>query len=266
MLEAGVLQPSLCLPDVARHQRLHPAVQGRGARALELPDFGEHLGAGADERVRPQLARDLGRAPLVGRIRVGVHEMDDERLASRVAQGGDCASKLVFVEGDDDTALRVHALGHIEPQLARNQRLEGAGEAPVVRPGAAAELEGVAEPAGRHESALRTLALQNRIGGDGGAVHDGLDARGRSTARVDARHEAVGLRARGARDLGDLEPAGLAVEGEHVGERTADVDSHPVTHSRISHVHRMFISRHPGLGPATAVCAPPPTRPRGRSM
>ena len=207
MLEAGFLETLLGSADVARHQRLHPAVQSRGARALELADLREDLRAGADKCVRPQLARNPGRAPLVRRVRVGMDEMDDERLAARVAQGGHRASKLFFVERDDDPALRVDALGHVEAQLARDQRLEAAGEAPVVRPGAPAELQGVAEPSGRDEPALRALALQDRIGGDGGAVHDGLDGLRGRTACGNPRHEAFGLSTRSARDLGDLESA-----------------------------------------------------------
>ena len=131
--------------------------------------------------------------------------MDDERLAARVAQRSNCVTELVFVKRKDDPALRVDALGHVETQLARNQRLEAAGQAPAARPGAPAELEGIAESAGCHQPALRALALQDRVGGDGGAVHDGLDGRGRGTARVDSRHEAFGLCAGRARDLGDLE-------------------------------------------------------------
>ena len=155
--------------------------------------------------------------------------MDDERLAARVAQGGHRASKLFFVERDDDPALRVNALGHVEAQLARDQRLEAAGETPVVRPGAPAKFQGITEPAGGDQPAPRALALQDRIGGDGGAVHDGLDGFGGSTARADPGHEAFGLCARSARDLGDLESAGLAVEGEHVGEGTAYVHADTIT-------------------------------------
>ena len=226
--ESRVGEPPLGGPDVARHQRLHPTVQGGRARALELADFRQHFHARADVRVRPQLARDLGRAPLVGRVGVGMHEVNDQRLAARVAKGDDGRAELVFVERDDDPALRVHALGHVEPQLARDQRLEAPRESPPARPGAPAELEGVAESAGRDEPALRALALQDRVGGDGGAVHDGLDGRGRRPARVDARHEAVGLRARSARHLGDFESTRLAVEGEHVGECAADVHADAV--------------------------------------
>ena len=68
VLEAGFLETLLGSADVARHQRLHPAVQSRSARALELADFREDLRAGADKCVRPQLARNHGRAPLVRRV------------------------------------------------------------------------------------------------------------------------------------------------------------------------------------------------------
>ena len=227
--ESRVGEPPLGGPDVARHQRLHPAVQGGRARALELADFRQHFHAGADVRVRPQLARDLGRAPLVGRVGVGVYEVDDQGLAARVAKSDDGRAELVFVEREDDPPLCVHALGHVEPQLARNQRLEAPRETPSAGPGAPAELEGVAESAGGDEPALRALAFQDRVGGDGGAVHDGLDRCGGRTARIDTRHEAVGLRAGGARDFGDLESTRLPVEGEHVGEGAADVHTDSVS-------------------------------------
>ena len=237
--EAGVGEPSLGGADVARHQRLHPAVEGGRARSLELADFRKHLRPGADEGVRPQLARNVGRAQLVGGIRVGVEKVDDKRLAARVAQGDHGVPELVFVERGDHPPLRVHALGHVEAQLARYQRFEAAGQTPAVRPGAPAELQRVAEPAGGDQSALRALALQDRVGGDGGAVHDGLDGRGRRAARIDARHEALGLRTGGARDLGDLEATGFPVEGEHVGEGAADVDTYPKDGIRFSRIRRL---------------------------
>ena len=227
--EAGVLESLLGGSDVARHQRLHPAVQGGGARALELADLREHLRTGADECVGPKLARDFRRPPLVGRIRIGMDEVNDERLAARVAQGGHRVPELVLVERENDPALRVDTLGHVEAQLARNQRLEAAAQPPAARPGASTELKGVAEPAGCDQPALRALAFQDRVGGDGGAVHQGLDGPGGSAARVDSRHEALGLCAGCARDLCNLESARLAIEGEYIGEGTAYVHTDAIS-------------------------------------
>ena len=72
--------------------------------------------------------------------------MDDERSRSPAASSAATrVCDLGLVERRHDLAVGVHALVDLEAQLARDQRLEGAGHAVGLRPGAAAELEGVAE-------------------------------------------------------------------------------------------------------------------------
>ena len=55
------------------------------------------------------------------------------------------AAHLVLVERRAHRARRLDALGDLEPQLARDERHEGAGHAVGLRPRAAAELDACRE-------------------------------------------------------------------------------------------------------------------------
>ncbi len=59
---------------------------------------------------------------------------------------GDGGADGVLVERGEDAAAGVEALGDLEAEIAGDHRREAAGHAVGVGPGAAAELEDVAEP------------------------------------------------------------------------------------------------------------------------
>ncbi len=92
-----------------------------------------------------------------------------------------------FVERRQNLAVGIHALGHFQPDLAVDQRIEGAAQAIGLRPRAAAELQHVAEALGGYQPDLGDLALQQRVGGRGRAVHQGLQRwRDRASAAASA--------------------------------------------------------------------------------
>ena len=100
-----------------------------------------------------------------------------------------------------------------------------------VRAKAAARLEEVAESAVDEHPHPRAVALQHRVGGDGGAVQEQravreqtLDLRSEPTGGEFqyVEHPAAGI-LRHRRGLEDVEPA-TGVHQHHVGEGSADVD------------------------------------------
>ena len=92
-----------------------------------------------------------------------------------------------------------------------------------------ADLDHVAEPFGGEKGGSGALALDERIGGERGAVDDhadlaGLDARLRCD-RAQSRQHAVFRGVRRGQNLPRKSP--LADFQRHVGERAADIDAEP---------------------------------------
>ena len=176
---------------------------------------------------------DLARAPLVCRIDVGVEIADRERLhALRLQLSGRGGDRLL-VQG------RQHRPGGIEPfrdpeaamagregtRLLEQQVVEG-------RADLALDLQHVPESLGGEEAGRGQLPLDDRVGGDRGAVHEGahlrrLDARLAQDA-LDGFEEAHRRIAGGGGDLRDAGPAALLVDQDAVGEGPSDVDAQPV--------------------------------------
>ena len=75
---------------------------------------------------------------------------------------------------------------------------------------------------------LSALALQDRVGGDGGAEPEVAD-RGGVLDASETLQDAVGRIARRRQVLPDIDRAALAVIGDEIRERAADVDPHQVT-------------------------------------
>ena len=168
---------------------------------------------------------DLGGALLVRGIDVAVQEMDDHGLAAHGEQLLRRLGHRRLVERRQNLAVGVHALGHFQPDLAVDQRLEGAAQAIGLRPRAAAELQHVAEALGGDQPDLGDLAFEQRVGGRGRAVHQGLHGGGIGIGRGERRHEADRLVVDGGRHLGELDGVGARVDRQKVGEGAADVDA-----------------------------------------
>ena len=186
--------------------------------------------------VRPYLRDDLGGALFVGGVDVGMEEVDHHDLHIQFSQAPHRLAHPVFVEGAQHLAGRVDALGHLESVLARDQRLERADHAVGMRPRAAAELQHVAKSPGRYEAAARDLALEQRIGGGGRAVHDEIDAGRALPGLGNGGKDAVRLVADRGRDLGQTYLAALLVQQDDIGEGPADITSDDLErHCRLRH-------------------------------
>ena len=174
-------------------------------------------------RVWPKLSHGGHRPLLVYRVGVGVDEEDTHRFATRFEQRTRLRAHLLQIDQRVQRAIGQHALIDLQPQVARNHWQEGAAQSPGLRPVTPAHLQHIAETARRDDAGSRHLALQQRVGTDCGAVHDGGDGRGRIGHACNAVHEAARFLAAGRRHLDDARRALRFVEHKEVGEGAADV-------------------------------------------
>lgn len=176
------------------------------------------------------LAGQIGGDPLVLRIAIGVEEDDRDRveatrlaLAQRRAHARDIERGLDAAVGADPLVdldcLGVKLLGLDD--VAREDR----------RPVLIGEFERVTEAARDKQKRWLALALQQRVGRDGGAHPDLADKPGRDRRRrlrAEMRADAgdgsirIGLRVLG-QELAGVQPP-FRIAADHVGEGAAPVD------------------------------------------
>ena len=210
--------------EVVGEDRLHAGVDRGGGAAFVFAELGEDLVAGGDVVVGPQRLHDPLRPPFVFGVAIGVEEVDHHRLASAREQLARRRRHRVLVERRHHFPAGVHALGHLQAQLAGDERLEPSGEPIGLRPGAAAELQHVPEAAGGDQSGDRELAFQQRVGGGGGAVHQQVQRRQVDPGLLQCIQHPERLVGGGGRDLGEAHVVRLPVQEQEVGEGAADVD------------------------------------------
>ena len=125
--------------------------------------------------------------------------------------------------------VETHALGDADAPMARHQGL-GEFDEQVVQVVAklGAGLERIAKAARGEQRRARALALDDRVGRQGRAVHDGTY---RIVARLgllehlrDRRQHRLRRMLRRGQHLGRIDAARPLIDEDHVGERAADVD------------------------------------------
>ncbi|MCY1237242.1 hypothetical protein D3C81_1169680 [compost metagenome] len=162
-----------------------------------------------------------------------MQEADGDRLEAGIAEGLRGAAYRGFVQRRDDLALRIEPLRNLDAVHARHQygRL-GHAVVEQVRAGLAADFEDVAKPLRGDQADLRPLALDDQVGGHGGAVADVRDlAGGDAVLAEQLGNPAVdGLRRvmRGGGNLVEMHGSCGFVDHGEVGERPADIDTDSV--------------------------------------
>lgn len=205
----------------------------RGRRALELPDLRQDAGGCAEEGVGPDRPRGPERGLLVGRVGIGVHEDDGERLRTEGEKALGGRPHLGRVDRGEHRPVRERPLAHLEAQVPLHHGHEVPRQPPCLAAVAPAHFQVVAKAAGGEEPDACALALQERVGPHRGAVHDGRQVRDRAE-RGQAVEEPFGLVASAGGHLRRLEGSGRLVEQKEVGEGAADVDADdpaPVRHA-----------------------------------
>src|SRR6516165_4328717 len=112
-----------------------------------------------------------------------MQEVDHQRLRTACDQRLDGGAKCLLIEQHKHAPSGIDALRHLNATLARDQRLKRPDHAVGRRPDATTELECVAETLRRHEPAGGTLALENSIDANRGAM-DECDGLGRIEASL----------------------------------------------------------------------------------
>ena len=174
------------------------------------------------------MLNDLGNALLMRRVGVGVEQADGEALDFLARNFRDQRGDGVLIERRQNLPAPVHALGHRPAQRARHEGREPVGvDVILVETVFVGDLKAVPVAFCNDKRGFRALALDQRVGRQGGAVDDEGDVArsgpGLAQHLADARHEAFG----GGGCCRQHLAAGLdaAAFENHVGEGAADIDS-----------------------------------------
>ncbi len=217
--------------QIARHQGTEVGVHHHRGQPLVLAELGGHLVRAGDERLGQLLFEDALDALLVTRIHVAVEEAHRDRADAGGFQAPGGRAHLRVIERLLDAAVVAHALGHLHAQRPRHEQERLVGlEVVEMRAALAADLEEVAKPLGRHEPGRGAAVLDERVGGDGGAVPEVGDVAGGGLRRLaQAFHRAERDGARGivrrARHLPHADVTGRFIEEADVGEGPPGVDA-----------------------------------------
>jgi hypothetical protein len=234
-LEADALQSPDQLIEIVVELRADVGVQRRGADALVEADRGQQVGGHREVGTGHLLLHDLRRGLLVGRVGEGVHEADRHRRNIFLLEEGDGLAHLVEVERRHFAAGAIEAALDAGAQVARHQWLDvGVAVVVLLLADAAAHLQRVAHAFGGEQGRFGAGMRQRGVGGDGGAVDDGVDGRGEGFQRQrrvlrrgdvgEAVHDGDGGVGRGGQRFEDRRLLAVAGDDE-VGEGAADVDS-----------------------------------------
>jgi hypothetical protein len=176
---------------------------------------------------------DLARRQFMGRVQVGMQEGDGDGGEALQRSSLELALQRFTIERADHCARSVEPLIGLDHPGVERGRLDD-GQREQVRPRLVADQHGISEAPGGDEQGLGPGPLQERVGGDGGAHLDGVDAgggegfaRGRAQDAAHGRNGGVGIGVRGGEQL----QRGLAAVvrppcdlADHIGESPAAVD------------------------------------------
>ncbi len=277
--QAGGMQIHFQPGEVAGDDGLHIRVGASGAEALVLAHLGRDLARQRHWNGRQLLLQQLAHAALVRAIGIAVQKADRDAFDFLRAQGGDRLQHRALIERQQHRAVGRDALAHRQPPLARYQRRRLLQvEVVLLEAALGAELDRVAKALGGQERGARALALDQRVGREGGAVDDDLDVTGTNPGRFERGADALEHRLLGRRRRGeDLDrPLPRLPLGDHVGEGTANVDGDTIAPGLwvMASGKRALASAFSGVTPqaqntgsspgATAIDSPPSGRARSR--
>ena len=158
-----------------------------------------------------------------------------------------------LVERNDNRAIGIDSLGDSRaaaPGGEKDRRLGGHEEVVHARALLPADLQHVLESLGHQETDARALLLEDRVGGDGRAMHEAIDVPRRCAAQCEHRLDS-------GQDSGDQilrrrghlrGPDAVLPAADHVGESAAYVNSDPVAGLRFIVFHHPIASIHDHTG------------------
>jgi hypothetical protein len=237
------IQAAIEVGDVVDQHRLEIRIDQRGRHARPFADARQHLARQRDMELRTFRLDQRAGFLLMRRVHEREQVADRDRFdPGRVELACGAAHRLA-IEPHEHAAFVVAALGNLPGQALRRDRERLGVE--IVEQVAVARLvldflHG-AEALGDEEPDLGAAHLQERVGGDGGAMGEKRDARGRDAALGETRHAVEHTERRilrRARHLLDHHLSGRGIEQDQVRVGAAHIDTQPIL--RRAHVHDGF--------------------------
>ena len=129
--------------------------------------------------------------------------------------------------------MEIEPLRHAEAVAPLDERLRlGPFEREVILAVHALDVGDILEALGGDVDHRGATALQEGVGGDGGADADAVDAAGGDVAEGDGVHDGVDGAGRRGRRLGDDQLARLVVDADEIGEGAPRINPEPNWHPR----------------------------------
>ncbi len=216
--------------QVAAHMRLDEGVDQRRHRAFVFAVFGQHVAGQRDDAAGKLPGENFPDAALVRRIGVGVQQTDAEGGDARPAVIARRRANRVLIERPQLFAAIIEPAADLANVAERDDavRLDPKiGVAVALGDRLAGDLQDMPEAFGDDQAEAFDPALQQRIGGDRGAVGETGEIVKRRVAkdRAHAADEADGRVGRRACDFGHAHRAGHRIDAHDVGEGAAGVDA-----------------------------------------
>ena len=232
-LDLTIRQPPLQLFDVRPDPGEQYSVDDRGTGAGILPELRADVGREHHRNVRADFRQNFPHPHLMRRVAVGMKEGDRNRLH---VFGGESPSGLA-----NASLVQRNPYGAIRPDTARNSEAAAPGhqrpglgivEVVEVGTGLVRNFEHVPEALGRKQSRFRSAALDNGIGGHGGAMHGKGELARLNSERGERLVDTGDASLRGIRGdgghLGSQDLAGDLLNQDDIGERATDIHADAV--------------------------------------
>ena len=180
--------------QVALHVRLDERVDQRGHCALVFTVLRQHLAGQRERALRIVLGENLADPPFMRGVGVGMHQADADRADVLLAEDLHGGADARFIERPQ---LRTPKIEPATDFAHKTQRHDAVGFHPKVRIAVAlrdrlpGDFENVAKAVGHDQPERVDLALQQRVGRNGGAVRHAGDARRRAADLLQDRANAT---------------------------------------------------------------------------
>jgi len=172
--------------------RLHVGGQHGGVGALVLAPLARDLVRGHRRDFRPEFLHLRQRRLLVGRVGVGINKADGDRLDAFGPEIVEDSGQPGKVQRRGLDPLVVDALLQFAAQVALDKGFRLAVfQVEKVGPGAATDLDDVAESLGREQPDLGSFSLGDGVDDDGRPVHKGCELARRDVVGRDDVHHAL---------------------------------------------------------------------------
>ncbi len=220
-------------PQVSRQLRRQVGVGDGGGEPLVLPELRENLVRSHHGDPRQAAPQRIGDLALVLGMEKGEQQAHGHGLKTvNSREGGGDLPRSLGVQRHDHTG-GTGTLHDGVTELARHQRRRVmAGEIVEGRSVLPADLDDVGESPRGHQSGPRTPPLQQRVGGDRGAVSEPLDRPrlGGQTCPADGTEHPHGWVGGHRRHLRGNQPAAV-IDSDQVGEGPTHIDPEPHRHT-----------------------------------